>query len=134
LACAPGGSAPPRGQANRDFLILKTLRLCGFARENSCGCREKHFGLNKSGDFRSVTADMNSELEIVFAEDPPAVVLGELEVATVCGDELWKEDKTRSGNWALNACLAILRVALISLKFRNGVTCSWPRVFERTAA
>jgi hypothetical protein len=45
-------------------------------------------------------------------------------------DELWKEDETRSGNWALNACLAILRVALISLKFRNGVTWSWPRVFE----
>jgi len=31
---------------------------------------------------------MNSEIDIVFAEDPAAVVLGELEVATVCGDEL----------------------------------------------
>ena len=46
-------------------------------------------------------------------------------------DELWKEDQTRSGNWALSACLAILRVALISHEFRDGVTCSWPRVFER---
>jgi hypothetical protein len=46
-------------------------------------------------------------------------------------DELWKEDQTRSGKWALNACLAILRVALISLKFRQGVTCSWPKVFEQ---
>jgi hypothetical protein len=31
---------------------------------------------------------MNSEIEIVFAEDPPAVVLGELEVATVGGEDL----------------------------------------------
>jgi len=48
-------------------------------------------------------------------------------------DALWGEDKTLSGNWALNACLAILRVALISLRFRQGVTLSWPRVFEKCA-
>jgi hypothetical protein len=46
-------------------------------------------------------------------------------------DELWKADETRSGNWALNACLAILRVALTSLKFRQCVTCSWPQAFKR---
>jgi hypothetical protein len=48
-------------------------------------------------------------------------------------DVQWAEDKTRSGNWALNACLAILRVALISVKFRQGVTLSWPRIFEQCA-
>ena len=31
---------------------------------------------------------MKSIIESVFAEDPPAVVLGELEVATVSGEEL----------------------------------------------
>ena len=46
-------------------------------------------------------------------------------------DVQWEEDKTRSGNWALNASLAILRVALISVKFRQGVTLSWPRIFEQ---
>ena len=54
----------------------------------ACGFGEKYFGLNKSGDFRSVTADVNSEIEIVFGEDPAAVVLGELEAATVCDEEL----------------------------------------------
>ena len=48
-------------------------------------------------------------------------------------DALWQEDKTRSGNWALNACLAILRVALISVRFRQGVTSSWPAIFEKCA-
>lgn len=48
-------------------------------------------------------------------------------------DVQWEEDKTRSGSWALNACLAILRVALISVKFRQGVTLSWPRIFEQCA-
>jgi hypothetical protein len=48
-------------------------------------------------------------------------------------DVQWEEDKTRSGNWALNASLAILRVALISVKFRQGVTLSWPRIFEQCA-
>ncbi len=48
-------------------------------------------------------------------------------------DVQWEEDKTRSGNWALNACLAILRVALISVKFRQGVTLSWPQIFEQCA-
>jgi hypothetical protein len=48
-------------------------------------------------------------------------------------DVQWEEDKTRSGNWALNACLAILRVALISAKFRQGVPLSWPRIFEQCA-
>jgi hypothetical protein len=48
-------------------------------------------------------------------------------------DVQWGEDKTRSGNWALNANLAILRVALISVKFRQGVTLSWPRIFEQCA-
>ena len=46
-------------------------------------------------------------------------------------DVQWEEDKTRSGNWALNASLAILRVALISVKFRQGVPLSWPRIFEQ---
>ena len=46
-------------------------------------------------------------------------------------DVQWQEDKTRSGNWALNANLAILRVALISVKFRQGVTLSWPMIFEK---
>lgn len=31
---------------------------------------------------------MNPIIESVFAEDPPAVVLGELEVSTVSGEEL----------------------------------------------
>jgi hypothetical protein len=48
-------------------------------------------------------------------------------------DVQWEEDKTRSGNWALNACMAILRVALISVKFRQGITLSWPRIFEQCA-
>ena len=48
-------------------------------------------------------------------------------------DALWEEDKTRSGNWALNACLAIMRVALISVRFRQHVTLSWPRIFEQCA-
>ena len=48
-------------------------------------------------------------------------------------DALWEEDKTRSGNWALNACLAILRVALISVRFWQDVTLSWPRIFEQCA-
>jgi hypothetical protein len=48
-------------------------------------------------------------------------------------DVQWEEDKTRSGNWALNANLAILRVALISVKFRQGVTLSWPKIFEQCA-
>ena len=46
-------------------------------------------------------------------------------------DVQWKEDKTLSGNWTLNACLAILRVALLSVKFRQGVTLPWPQIFER---
>ena len=46
-------------------------------------------------------------------------------------DVQWEEDKTRSGNWALNASLAILRAALISVKFRQGITLSWPRIFEQ---
>lgn len=45
-------------------------------------------------------------------------------------DELWEEDQTRSRNWNLNANLAILRVALISVRFRQGVTRSWPDIFE----
>lgn len=48
-------------------------------------------------------------------------------------DVQWEEDKTRSGNWALNACMAILRVALIAVKFRQGITLSWPRIFEQCA-
>lgn len=48
-------------------------------------------------------------------------------------DVQWEEDKTRSGNWALNASLAILRVALISVKFRQAVPLSWPRIFEQCA-
>lgn len=48
-------------------------------------------------------------------------------------DVQWKEDKTLSGNWALNASLAILRVALISVKFRQGVNLSWPQIFENCA-
>jgi hypothetical protein len=39
-------------------------------------------------------------------------------------DVQWEEDKTRSGNWALNVTLAIVRVALLSVKFRQGVTLS----------
>ena len=48
-------------------------------------------------------------------------------------DVHWKEDKTRSGNWNLNASLAILRVALISVKFRQGIPLSWPQIFEQCA-
>jgi hypothetical protein len=48
-------------------------------------------------------------------------------------DVQWEEDKTRSGNWALNASLAILRVALISVKFRQDVPHSWPCIFEQCA-
>jgi hypothetical protein len=44
-----------------------------------------------------------------------------------------EEDKTLSGNWAFNACLAILRVALLSVKFRQGVTLPWPEIFEQCA-
>ena len=35
-----------------------------------------------------VSGGMNSEIENVFAEDPPAVVLGELEISTLRGDAL----------------------------------------------
>jgi hypothetical protein len=45
-------------------------------------------------------------------------------------DGQWKEDQTLSCKWALNACLAILRVALLSVKFRQGVTLPWPQIFE----
>lgn len=48
-------------------------------------------------------------------------------------DVQWLEDQTRSGNWKLNACLAILRAVLISVKFRNGVNLSWPVIFEQCA-
>jgi hypothetical protein len=48
-------------------------------------------------------------------------------------DVQWKEDKTLSANWALNACLATLRVALISVRFRQGVTLPWPQIFEHCA-
>ena len=48
-------------------------------------------------------------------------------------DVQWKEDQTLSANWALNACLALLRVALLSVKFRQSVTLSWPRIFEQCA-
>ena len=48
-------------------------------------------------------------------------------------DVQWKEDETLSGNWALNACLAILRVALISVRFRQNVTHPWPQIFEHCA-
>lgn len=48
-------------------------------------------------------------------------------------DVQWEEDKTRSGNWALNANVAILRVALLSVKFRQRVTLSWPKIFEQCA-
>ena len=48
-------------------------------------------------------------------------------------DVQWEEDKTRSGNWALNANVAILRVALLSVKFRQSVTLCWPRIFEQCA-
>ena len=46
-------------------------------------------------------------------------------------DVQWEEDKTLSGNWALNASLAILRVALISVKFRQGIALPWPEIFEK---
>jgi len=49
------------------------------------------------------------------------------------GGQKWEEDKTRLANWALNASLANLRVALISVKFRQGVSRSWPRIFEQCA-
>ena len=48
-------------------------------------------------------------------------------------DVQWQEDKTLSGNWALNASLAILRMALISVRFRQDVTLPWPQIFERCA-
>jgi hypothetical protein len=48
-------------------------------------------------------------------------------------DVQWKEDQTLSGNWALNACLAIVRVALLSVKFRQQVTLPWPQIFEQCA-
>ncbi len=44
---------------------------------------------------------------------------------------LWEEDKTRSGNCALNACLAILRVALITVRFRQDVSLTWARIIEQ---
>jgi hypothetical protein len=48
-------------------------------------------------------------------------------------DVQWKEDQTLSANWALNACLAIMRVALLSVKFRQQVTLPWPQIFEQCA-
>ena len=57
-------------------------------RLSAYGCRDKYFGLNKSAVFGSITGGMKSHIESVFAEDPPAVVLGELEVATVSGEDL----------------------------------------------
>ncbi len=165
---------------------------------NAYGCKGKRFELNKPGDFlRSVTAEINSGLESVFAEDPPAAVLGQGKKTVAkttltrfkitagkavaptpaapggekeredpvsyfpCArppgpaepiaqlirghwggceirnhgtrDVQWEEDKTRSGNSTLNTCLAILRVALIPVKFRQGVTLSRPRIFEQCA-
>ena len=35
-----------------------------------------------------VSGGMNSQIETVFAEDPPAVVLGELEISTLRGEVL----------------------------------------------
>lgn len=48
-------------------------------------------------------------------------------------DVQWEEHKTRSVNRAPNATPAILRVALIPVKHRQGVTLSWPRIFEQCA-
>ena len=106
---------------------------------------------------------MNSELEIVFAQELTIVVLGELEVATLSRED-WpraarlleeehylgdtfkvtaaqkppapavdavvspEENKTRAGNWAFNASLALL-----SVKFRQSITLCWPRIFEQCA-
>ena len=45
-------------------------------------------------------------------------------------DALWQEDSTRSKNINLNANLAVLRCALISLKARIAPLPSWPFLFE----
>ena len=46
-------------------------------------------------------------------------------------DALWEEDHTRSRNWNLDASLAIMGVALISVRFRLGLTRPWPDIFEQ---
>ncbi|MDP3849501.1 MAG: hypothetical protein Q8Q59_03285 [Luteolibacter sp.] len=51
------------------------------------------------------------------------------ERATCCGEE----DKTRSGNWTLNASLEILRVALILVEFRLRGSLFLPGIFEQRA-
>jgi len=52
---------------------------------------------------------MNSEIEIVFAEDSAAVVLGELEVATVCGDELARAARLLEDGHSLGAARPVGR-------------------------
>ena len=48
-------------------------------------------------------------------------------------DALWGEDGTRSKNQNLNGNLAVLRSALIALKFRLNPEGSWPSLFEQSA-
>lgn len=48
-------------------------------------------------------------------------------------DALWKEDKTRSRNWNLNANLAVLRAALIALRSESLPNSTWPEIFEDSA-
>ena len=46
---------------------------------------------------------MNSQIETVFAEDPPAVVLGELEISTLRGDVLRDAARLLDGEHYLGA-------------------------------
>jgi hypothetical protein len=55
-----------------------------FATIGGLWLQGKAFGQNKPQNIRSAMADMNSEIEMLLAEGPSAVVLGELEVSQGC--------------------------------------------------
>ena len=47
-------------------------------------------------------------------------------------DALWYEDKTRSRKWKINANLALMRCALITLKDVLSIQESWNCIFEQS--
>jgi len=62
---------------------------------------------------------MNSEIEIVFAEDPAAVVLGELEVVTVCGAELARAARLLEDEHYLGAARPVGRTLVQAVHHRG---------------
>ena len=59
---------------------------------------------------------MKSIIESVFAEDPPAVVLGELEVATVSGEELLRAARLLEKEHYLGAARPVGRTLVVKEK------------------